>query len=538
MFGVLLAAAAALAAPAPGDDRTVPVGPTTGPSEARPADEVDELVAKLKPPARFRDYRPRFRLVERAFTFHHVKGPVEETWRVVLDGDKYVALVRPGDFNLLALTPEMATTTLKMPTGRYHLDTTLGPVLTTHQFIQKRKDYELEGKPNADQTDTWSAGGATLTLVRRSASEEREVRNTFEIRVDPVLGYTITGTYESWWKSIPAKRPSFGGWAFCPGNYTLWPDTQIYERTVFSPDSADSAESGGLWGWANNLIAMDRVDGDRKHFAWRDGGLIAYLDKDTGFSPCRTRAGGGGPVTMSLCNAHNDFHINIDVLKDAPRGPDGRHVVRQVHRLVALPPELTNYIWDHMTLYGKGQSAVMIRIGELEDFEKQPVPVTEPVRGLVWTSGGPRITTDQARSGKQSLFLTGTAWPNLPQCSLLPETKYRLEAWCKLATYTDEERAAFEKKHGRPPDAVVRAFIKGDFYEWSPHSREWILEQQTNVVTSEKEGWQQVFLEFTTPKWDPFINIVFVVENGKAYLDDFRLVRLGAAAAGGEAASR
>ena len=94
----------------------------------------------------------------------------------------------------------------------------------------------------------------------------------------------------------------------------------------------------------------------------------------------------------------------------------------------------------------------------------------------------------------------------------MPETRYRLEGWYKVLG--DGGKAA-------------RAYIKGDFYEWSPHSRKWILEQQTSAATSEKDGWQQVSLEFTTPKWDPFINIVFVVEDGKAYLDDFRLARIG-----------
>ena len=184
-----------------------------------------------------------------------------------------------------------------------------------------------------------------------------------------------------------------------------------------------------------------------------------------------------------------------------------------------------------MDLYGKGQSAVMIRIGVLEDFEDQPVAVTEPVRGLTWTSGGPRVTTEEAHSGSKSVLLKGTSWPNLPQCSLLPETKYRLEAWYKPLPYTHEERAAAEKKHKRSIGKVARAYMKGDFYEWSPHSRKWIVQQQTNVVTSEQADWQRVSLEFTTPKWDPFINVVFVVEDGKAYLDDFQLIRLGGAEA-------
>ncbi len=503
-----------------------------------PADEVDDLVEKLQPPARFKDYQPNFRVEQRTFTFQHADGPVTKTWHVVRDGEKYVALVRSGDFNLLALMPDMARTRLEMPTGRYHLDTLAGPVLTTHQFIQKRKDYKLQGQVKLEKTDTWVGGGRTIKLIRRSKSPDREVTNTFVLAVDPVLGYTITGTYRSAWKRIPDKRPKFGGWAFCPGNYTLWPETQVYERTVFSP------ATGGYWGWANNLLAMDRVDGDRKRFAWRDGGLIAYLDKDTGFSPCRTRSGGGGPVAMRLCNAHNDFHIGIDVLKDLQPGQDGRYHVEQVHRLVALPPELTEHLWKKMTLYGsENEKGVMIRIGGVEDFEDQPVSVTRPVRGLTWTSGGPDVVTDRARSGDHSLLLTGRSWPNLPQLSLHPETTYRLEAWMQVVPLTAEQIAARKARDQARRDKAIRkgktpppekdwddlqpaAWIAADYYEWSPYSNKWLRRMKTNTVTADKSGWQKVSLEFTTPAWDPFCNVVFEVRDCKVYLDDFSLTRL------------
>jgi len=38
--------------------------------------------------------------------------------------------------------------------------------------------------------------------------------------------------------------------------------------------------------------------------------------------------------------------------------------------------------------------------------------------------------------------------------------------------------------------------------------------------------WQKVSLEFTAASWAPLLNIAFVVEGGKAYLDDFELVKV------------
>ena len=60
-----------------------------------------------------------------------------------------------------------------------------------------------------------------------------------------------------------------------------------------------------------------------------------------------------------------------------------------------------------------------------------------------------------------------------------------------------------------------------------PHARTWLVEQQTNTAPGGK-GWQKLSLEFTTPKWDPFIDVVFHAEGGIGYLDDFCLKRLDA----------
>jgi hypothetical protein len=49
-----------------------------------------------------------------------------------------------------------------------------------------------------------------------------------------------------------------------------------------------------------------------------------------------------------------------------------------------------------------------------------------------------------------------------------------------------------------------------------------LVKQRTTDATGAKE-WERVELEFTTPKWDPFINIVFRTEGCRAYMDDFRL---------------
>ena len=58
-----------------------------------------------------------------------------------------------------------------------------------------------------------------------------------------------------------------------------------------------------------------------------------------------------------------------------------------------------------------------------------------------------------------------------------------------------------------------------------------LLQQRTSSVKA-GEGWGRAVLEFTTPEWDPFINIVFVLEGeGRAWMDDFSLMEAAQAPA-------
>jgi hypothetical protein len=502
------------------------------------ADEVDQLVKKLQPKQRFADYEPRWRVVTRQFRFHHEGGKVKKkVWRLLMDGDKYVALLRTGDIALLAFTPDSARTKLNMPTGRYHLDTIIGPMISTNQFIQKKVYYTLVGDLDVNETDTWEKdpNAGTITLVRSSKTDKRHVVNRFVFSVDPVFGYQVDGHYRVVFEDRPKKR-SFGGWTFCPGNYPPWKKDALYDRTVYCPGGGRT----DYVGWANNLVNMDRCDADGDRFTWRDGGFIAYLNPRTGWSPVRTRDDGCPDVRMRLCNAHNDFHVHIPFPKKLPTDQQGRPVFTAHHRLMALPPELTRHVWENVKLIGTGQSSLIVKIGQQETFEKQPVSLTEPARGIVWTSHHPPLSEKHARSGKKSIVIRGRQWPNLPQVGLFRNSRYVLEAYVKVRPWTEEQLAAARKKDARrreklkkkgkelPPEidwdnVKPAAYMKADFYEWSPHSGKMLKKHRTNVASVDKEGWQRIAVELETPEWDPFVNISFHCDYGTAYLDDFHL---------------
>jgi hypothetical protein len=249
----------------------------------------------------------------------------------------------------------------------------------------------------------------------------------------------------------------------------------------------------------------------------------------------------GGDARIVVCNAHADLDFVSSWPAEATAA--GRHV--HTHRLLALPPELTRYVWDRMKVRHQGRRKVQIRVGVLETFEDQPLPYTTRVRGLTFTGGGPKITSEHAHGGSRSMVVAGRVWPNLPQLVLEGETRYRVEAWIKVAPWTAEQRRAAEeqararieraRRKGKPTEpfeglAPPEAYISADFYEWSPHSGETVKKMRTPSAEPGGEEWQKVALEFDSPKWGPFLNVTFHARSCTAYVDDFRIAAVESAA--------
>ncbi len=501
-------------------------------------DEIDRLEAELKLPRRFEAYKPRFRVEWRTFTFQHVKGPEQSRWRVVLDGDKAFALVRSGDIELAAFDPTQAKPKLDLPAGRYHMDHFVGPHIATLGLLESVKEdantpaAELERRRPRDE---WIGSDASLTLIRRQSTPTRQVTNRFTLTVDPVFGYRVDGVHEAVFDQQPVKV-QMAGHSYCPGIYIPWRENELYDYTIYTP--AD-AQQGKYHGWASNLYCIDRC----QKLPFADPGFIAYPTRDpNGWTPCYTRSDGVGRATIGQCNAGHGpgFSYDLPALK---QGADGKYVFRATRRLFALPPEARKHILDHTELHQKGATGVFLRMGVSESFEDQPLDLAKPIRGLIWTSGGPKLAEGIAHSGTKSLTVSGRVWPNLPQVILKPQTRYRLEGWYKVVPWTAQEIAAVKaddqrkrdalSKAGKPLPPVVdwdkakpQAYIRGDLFEWSPHTGPMLVKQTTNMATGATGDWEHVALEFDTPAWDPFINISLHAENCTAYLDDFQLAPL------------
>jgi hypothetical protein len=482
------------------------------PPAAAAADEVQQLVDRLEPPARFADHTARFAVGKRTFTRHYAAGRREQTYFVVTDGPRVVAFipVRGGEIHLLAFRPDAAPKELHLGPDRPHLETAVGARLRTDAYIP--------GKVGNDESSYhFSAGGEELTLVRRfdgmatfdkwshHSKQPETVRevNTFTFRCDPVHGYMVSGTFETAVKPAPDKFEYYS--AAAEDICNVWAPPTVVSRTVMTPTCQE-----GFAGWGLNFAAIDLCDRDKSKVTCRDGGFGGYLNEATGWSPVWTIE--GAEPKFVVCNAHADLDFVVPWPADAPTDAAGRSRLTIRTRLLALPPELTRHVWERMDVRMAKMRRVMMRIGRVEDFEDQPRPLSCGLRGLTSTGGGPRVTDEHAHSGRRSVVIRGRFWPNLPQVPLKGGARYRLSAWMKLVPDDAEQSDKPE------------AYITADTYVSSPHHNKWARRMRT---TSAGPGdWQKVELTFTAEPWAPFVNIAFVAQGGTAYLDDFELVEV------------
>lgn len=498
------------------------------------ADEVDELVAGLRPPERFKDHKPDWSVSKDEVPFEFMDGPQAWPFWFVKDGGCIVAIIptvgfHAGTVYVQDFRPGRAPKKIKFPSERWHIDTSIGSELRTNNFIP--------GKEGAtDATYDWKVAAETLTLVRRYKGTTKfnrwahrtkspvrvDAANTIVFRVDPVLGYVVEATFDTW-TDPPPKRYEYVS-AATSGRYLLWPGEATCFRHAITPPGGE-----GCVGYACNHGATRKHGGG----ACRDGGFVSFLNDETGWSPTTTIVQ-GGDARLVICGAHTDLDFVMSWPADPETRADGlKHNVVK-HRLLALPPELTKHVWDNMKLLNAGESRLMIRFGAREDFEAQPLPLTTRLRGMPWNA---QVTEKLARSGRKSIVFSGHSGHGDPQIALKPNARYKVEAWVKVVDWTSQQRKAAEKAkaRGRKPKPVpeleppgkAEVYISGWFYQWSPHSGQKLAELRSNAAGPSGD-WQKVAFEFATPKWGPFIQLAFHADNCTAYLDDFQFVRTDA----------
>jgi len=466
--------------------------------------EIRDLQNFLKPPPRFAAYTPSFHWEEKTITMHGPNGPYEEKMQIIYDHGKAVA-VRSGRprLDLITHDPAQAPQELEFPV-RYHNQTYFHATITTVAWFGK---WSITGDQHQVE---FSEGGETLTLTESQIWDgtkgwRGKSVHRFTLRVDPVLGYVVDGEL-----SYEGERPlhrNKGVTTFELSNFlvrdvpTPWSGKWRYDHTVLSKSGLPEKRFAG---WANNNPAGDLSD--NQGLPMREGGLVAFLRQGE-WSPAFSRSGNLN-FHQKTCNVWQDQHNNAQF----PPEPDadGEYRFRSRVLLAFLPPEVTDYVWNNTEWDTFNQrKQVVIRLGQQENFETQPLPLTSTRRGM--TGGRVFLSTERSVSGETSLLVKSVKDPqsrgtffSKPQIGLIPHTAYRIDAMVWV-----EEGS--------------RASITADSYEWTPHNPERLERFETNVAEGSGK-WEKLTLNIPAHTWDPYVDIRFrVTGGGQAWFDDVHI---------------
>jgi hypothetical protein len=475
---------------------------TLAPVTPAPADELDHLLAKADPPARFKDHKPNWSIKERTYTYQEFEGPLSCLWYLVYDGDICVAgiptqMFQSGHVYIYDFRPGQGVKEPPMPTERFHIETERGMGIRTDAFIPEsaggnKETYDfkiVDGK--VILTRKWS-GTSTFNKWSHRSKEPVKVEacNVAVLSAHPQLGYNVDIHFDAWCSQNMTRTMYME--AGPGGRHSPWPDEFLWHRVAISRVGRE-----GFEGYATNMGATLQHGSD---FLCRDGGIMAFLNADTGWSTCYTN-NSGVESKLTVCGPHTDLDVTLDMTKVLKEKKDGmnHYVVR--HRMVGLPPEMTRHVWDSMNLLHKGERRLLLKLGRVDDFEDQPVDICGRERGVT-LNGKSEVSTEFAHSGKKSLKFTNETLRNgNPTICIRPDRKYRLEAWVKVV--------------GDGQAYMTLAFAKYDMDK--PVSDT----MKSNVA---KAGdWQKIVLDFDSPKWGPSLRLGLVAENCTVYLDDFQL---------------
>lgn len=508
------------------------------------ADEIDDLARKLNVRPRWHGYKPEFHYTQRTYAFTEPGGAVRRTWRLAMDGPRYVALVPDDHLQLLGFTVGTAPTSFAMPAGRYVLDAFRGPFVPTQSLIPPFVRYQSDGSSNISRTDHFRVGGTSMTLVRASI-RRTEVVKKYVISVHEQLGYMIEGAIEVTFRKPDPATKVFTTDIACSGAFQPWPNQWVYDKTAFCPSGTTD-----VLAYANNTAAMARL-AEGEPLTIRDGGFVAYLNAKDSWSPCRTFSGIGPDANMTLDPRSNMLHVRIPIPPEKYNDPNGfRQVWTITERLFSLPPELVTHIRKNAKPAMPAGDGLVIRLGRTEEFEDQPLPLDKPVRGLVWSKSTtpPRLLTTRGASGKKCLLIAGATDTNVPEFGVAPDiqrihlrpaTTYRIEAMMKSADLTADERRAYrdaydnmaakmKAKDETPPDFEplyphAEAYVTANLHDSPSPDARVVARHRTTVAKADNPAWQKVEIELLTPEYDTYLRVGFVCHSGTAMLDDFSL---------------
>ena len=391
----------------------------------------------------------------------------------------------PG-LNLLAPTPAMAP--LELPTlERYGWAFLYGARLVTISWLDC---CSITGDAYG-ATFTAAPDGASATLSQWQSwvptghvpGRTGSSVHNFTIAWDPVYGYSVDAVtslrinsaslaglqaveflnflaptlLQPW--PAGARVGTWGGThpsgAPLPAELGPWP-LPLSTHTAYTNDSA-----GAAWtGFANNVLAGGEMD---RYYMQPTTGATVYAVPG-GYSPglawAASPAQGAAGMAQETCPAWGDQHHFV--LLPAGPGPDGYFTLAPQFALRWAPPPISQRVLAQLTDVHSSppppgypyppprwSASNFLRIGALEDFEAQAVPLTQPLRALTYSTGrsGPvgydyDVVPGQGRGGSAAWRLAAmlpseAAQPAafqspVPLLPLNASQGYALSAWVRL----------------------------------------------------------------------------------------------------------
>ena len=479
--------------------------------------ETEALIKKVKAPARFAKYVPRFR-VEMHWSLHETSFTNQEfqkrrSYRVY-DRDREVSGVAG---RLVEMNPLEPWNVPRRPDkGFRYVNTGPGcpiPIPETHRGQIRQRYCVAPDGTTVTYEKSW--------LPPASAPGAWEIcRSRSTLRVDPVCGYVMDVDSEF----VSADAPSFlekgkDGWIshewfnVMPSHlhYTLTRPVMDwrYERTMYCNRFTDKYR-----GWVTDEPQAQASDNHEGRF-WkaqglplRDGGFIAFSKDPQGWSLAASRRALAGEVEFynMTCHLLQDQH-NQYRMRPPPAGKPFRLVLPW--RMMNLPPEVTDYLLDRVEMYLF--DSIMLRRGEVRDFESEARRENE---ASPWS---PRITVGggEARSGKKAAVFRSTqkrrARSLRINLDVLPVMEYgrnyRLEGWVKV------------QGEGAKAWLSIQPPFMDDKYWRGPK-----LQAIDSEPANSGDGWQKITVEFRNHDWHGWsVQPQFRAEipsGGTVYLDD------------------
>jgi len=517
-------------------------------------------------------------------------GVIVATWSERTSFLEETAGAGLGEFNLLAPTPSLAPFVLPS-LERYGWAWLYGAKMTTVSWLDccgitgDASGFSFEASPD----------GTTATLTQwqkwlpsgKHTGRDANSSHSFKLFWDPIYGYSVDAALELRINAAAAPRTVEFLNFLTPHLAQPWPKEELTGPWGVPPSGAPLPTSAGTWpltqpsitAWANTSTGSAWTGFAENLLAGAELGMMsmpplvgATLTLGAGsYSPGLSYGADSSQnlsFSQSICPTWMDMHQIVSL--PLP-GEDGYVSAVPTFSLRYAPPSASDWALAHAVLShspgtGDGRrwlNSTMLRIGVLETFEDQPVPLTTPLRALVQAKYLPDYKVLRSpglgHNGSSaawfipaaSLAAAADEYYNASPQPLIPlnaSTRYTFSSWVALngsnvdahlwlgLWEADDFNAGIEpgptygrlvcfnssSARGRPGGIWV-----------SPHVRGEIPSKLPPHTSSSNEGvWVHLEINFQTGGWPAYVDlrpIVLGPMGESALLDDWLLRQDGAA---------